>query len=370
MEKIELTRDDLFHNRIEKMTDEQQSRFDLMLQINHFVNCALEGNRERSTGRCLPIKFTDFLERLRVAYDETVERQSICKSILVYDDFIRVANFSFDAIRDIVSNPSTHIEKISVKEIANRATNFGNKTVKWLSQRPGSTIQEKISPQNRVLTSKTIFSVDTKENRELMYLYRILHEALSVRMNGIACATCSDSRSCKYYEWVKKAKKLNAMNIKIKSGELSAVKPIKQSQQNNKLMCDKNYKIVWDSVKMLSHIEDTIKAHYENNLIDSLARLLYWLMLAELLRHPNIKISDTYGTVENEGTLSFISECGSSYNQNQQPIILTDEFGNFRKQYLLENRENVITLWDSNAIIFRCDISKNQIQNDKVESYE
>lgn len=352
-------RDDLFHNRIDQLSEDDQRRFEVMLRINHFVNCAISDKRERASGNCIPIRFTEFLKRLRTAYIETVDKQERCKNVLVYDDFIRVADYSFEAVKEIVSNPSTHLEKITVKEQANKATNFGTKTAKWLAQRPGNTISEKISPQNKVLTSKTIFSVDTKENRELLYLYHVLREALTNRLDGIACTNCNETRDCKFYEWVRKAQRLQAMNTKIKASDLGMVKPAKQSQQNNKLMCDKNYKIVWDAVKMLSHIEDTIEEHLRADLEDNLIKLLYWLMLAELLDTPNIKIADTIGIVENERGLVFrpLNQEFESKMFNTM-VIETDELGAFRNQYslVLENRSISFIDIAHNSEIYHCDV--------------
>lgn len=327
LKKIELNKDTLFHNRIDKMNLTQQCYYDVMLKVNHIVNCALKDDRERSTGECMPMQFTSFLKKIGQAYESTLVQNNKCGSFVIFDDFVRIAAYGYDAIKEIVKNPSTHIEKIPTKMLANKATGFGTKTMRWMSQRPGRTIREKISPENKVLTTKTIFSADTKENRELMYLYRIIHEAIAVRVHNTKCSKCSIESDCEYKDWMLKIQKLIAMNLKIKTSELGNVKPIKQSYQNNKLMCDKNYKIVWDSVKMLSSVEEKITCDYNTSLESRVAVLIFWIILSKLSNMKGILIDDFVGKVIDEkGYLKFVQ---NKTEHTKIRLLKVDESGNF-----------------------------------------
>ena len=171
-----LTKDILFHNQIDKMSEEQKFKYSAMLKINHILNCALEDDRERSSGKCYVMQYSDFLNKVREAFEDIIEQSSLCQNnIVIFDDFIRIADYGYAAIKEIVNKPSTHLEKETCKVHVQKATGMGIKTMKWMAERPGRTVQEKVSPQNKVLTTKTVFSADTKENREFMYMYKILN---------------------------------------------------------------------------------------------------------------------------------------------------------------------------------------------------
>ena len=321
-----LTKDALFHNRTETMSIEQQCRFDTMLLINHIINCSLTDDRERSSGKCLYIQFTYFLSRLRNAFETTIRQYNSCSNIMIFDDFIRIADYCFEATKEIVARPSTHIEKVDTKMLANKVNGFGTKTMRWMAQRPGRTIREKIPADNKVLTSKTVFSTDTKENREFMYLYRILYDAVTERSNDTNCRHCNKRDGCGYYNWVSKMQRLLALNMKIKNGELGVVKPVKQTFQNNKLMCDKNYKIIWDAVMMLSHVEEKIVADYNSNLKNRLATVFYWLILAKFIELPDVVLEDSAGVlIDEDGTIAFGNENDRRPMQDDIIVKTSDE---------------------------------------------
>ena len=335
------------------MSLEALCRFDTMLQINHIVNCALTSDdRERSSGRCLTMQFTSFLEKLRKSFEATVRQERLCDDILVFDDFIRIADFSYAAIREIAAHPSTHIEKVDTKIHANRAAGFSSRTMRWMSQRPGRTIEEKISPENKILTRKTVFSADTKENREFMYLYRVLHEAITERIKYTSCQSCSLQDHCDYYEWVLKIKKLMALNLKIKASDLADVKPVKQSVQNNKLMCDKNYKIIWDAVQMLSHIEEKIEQDYKANLVTRLATILYWLILGKLNSVQGVVIADFAGALQDDGGRLWFGEQRNCPEVLTHDLLQTDDTGRVRRVLTLELKDSAITLRENGSQLF------------------
>lgn len=353
------SRDALFHNRTESMNLEELCKFEIMLKINHIINCALaSGGRERSSGKCLTMQYTSFLENISQSFEATVCQEEKCSSIVVFDDFIRIAEYSFSAIKDIIANPSTHITKVDTKVLANRASGFGSKTMRWMSQRPGRTIQEKISPENKILTTKTVFSTDTKENREFMYLYKILYEAIVERFKGTSCQNCNSQSNCGYYDWISKMRKLLAYNNKIKTGDFEYVKPIKQSVQNNKLMCDKNYKIVWDAVQMLSHVEGKIYEDFNSNLHNRLSTLLFWLILGKLNSFDNVIIEDFAGSLQDKnGKLWFGSEAKEIDEVYNNDVLVLDNYGRIRSVLSLSLNRGIIKLSDGKDILFKNDIS-------------
>lgn len=314
MQEEVLSRDTLFHDRKENMSPWQRERYELMQGINHFINCALHGHRELSTGKCLTMPYSEFLSDLADEFEKTMHVRKDCvhnisgderSEIAVFDDFFRIADFAYIAIKNIIQNPSRQIKKVEVKLPAARASSFTGKTMQWMSKRPGRTIAEKISPENKILTTKTVFSVDTKENRELMYLFKHLYEIISTRLSATQCMNCNKLNACNR-NWIVNMQRMISSYSHLKGDELGEVKAEKQAIQNNKLMCDLNYKIIWDAVKMLSRVEEDIIAQFKK-VAERLARLLYWLLVGSVLKDRRAKIYDSIGkVVDDHGEVSFI----------------------------------------------------------------
>ena len=343
-----LTKDILFHNQIDKMSEEQKFKYSAMLKINHILNCALEDDRERSSGKCYVMQYSDFLNKVREAFEDTIEQSSLCKNnIVIFDDFIRIADYGYVAIKEIVNKPSTHLEKETCKVHVQKATDMGIKTMKWMAERPGRTVQEKVSPQNKVLTTKTVFSADTKENREFMYMYKILHEAILARLTNSECRNCKN-KDCKYNLWITKINKLFSMNSKIRRSELKDVKPIKQSVQNNKLMCDKNYRIIWNSVKMLSDVEEKIEKDFNEALESRFSMIIYWVILARLVSYDNVLIYDKVGRFyDKDGVIGFGDEAESiGQISDRQTIIIKTDDENVESEYVFDINDTKISLMD------------------------
>lgn len=341
------------------MSLDELCRFDIMLRINHIINIALTPDgRERSSGKCLTMQFTTFIERLRQAFEATINRENVCGNILVFDDFIRIADFSYAAIQEILMNPSTHIKKVDTKVLANRASGFSGKTMRWMAQRPGRTIEEKISPENKVLTTKTVFSTDTKENKEFMYLYKILHEAIVERIKDTKCQSCNLQRNCEYFDWVLKIKELLSLNLKIRTSDLSVVSPVKQSFQNNKLMCDKNYKIIWDAVQLLTHVEDKIEKDYNSNLVSRLSTLLYWLILGKINSVSGLIIEDYAGALQDRDGSIWFGEDSCIPPSYATEIINLNSLGQIERVFSISLRDDVIAICIDEDEIYSFDVNE------------
>ena len=345
-----LSRDTLFNNRKEKMTPVQKELYDLMAAINHFINCALRGHRELSTGKGLSMLYSDFLLSLADEFKKTMQARGDCclkgegetkEEIAVFDDFFRIAEFAFPAIKTIIQNPSRQIKKVEVKLPAARVAAFTGRTMQWMAKRPGRTVAEKISPENKIMTTRTVFSVDTKENRELMYLYKNLYNIITSRLNGTRCEKCNNHDICGR-EWVADMQKMIAAYSRLKTDELGEIKAEKQATQNNKLMCDLQYKIVWDAVVMLSRVEEDIEQQFER-VKNRFAQLLYWLVLASALTDRRANIYDYVGKVTDEnGELTF-KNVDHTFSQVIDTVIFANENAEF--QYSLQFNCNGGRIW-------------------------
>lgn len=337
----DLSRDTLFNNRKEKMTPVQKELYGLMAVINHFINCALQGHRELSTGKGLTMLYSDFLLALSDEFKKTMQARGSCclngegetiAEITVFDDFFRIAEFAFPAIKAIIQNPNREIKKVEVKLPAAKVAAFTGKTMRWMANRPGRTVAEKISPENKIMTTKTVLSVDTKENKEMMYLYKNLYNIISSRLTGTRCETCNNQAICGR-EWVADMQKMISSYSRVKKEELGEIRAEKQAVQNNKLMCDLHYKIIWDAVVMLSHVEEDIQKQFER-VKNRFAQLLYWLLLASALTDRRAKIYDYVGKVVDEnGELTFKNVAHTS-SQVVDTVLFANENAEF--QYSLQ----------------------------------
>lgn len=294
----------LMHNKTKNLSDEQRSRFEAMVRLSDLLNLTMADDVIRTTGKYGEMLFTDFLEKLY----ETVQNANDCKHQLYMDDFVRIARFSAPAIKHIVSNPSTHILKNTEKVHVSKMKQTTSTTMRWMAKKPGRSIPEKIAPQNKVLTKVTHFSTDTKENRETLYLYGILHDVIQERILDSKCSTCSRADKCG--EGVKELYDLVSLHSRIRHGDLCDVPAIKQARQNNKLMCDKYYKMVWDAVGQISAVEEKLRSDWESLSIRYL-QVAFWMILATILHEYDTVIYDYKGALHDEkGCLWFGENSG------------------------------------------------------------
>ena len=296
----------LMHNRTKDLSEEQKSRFEAMVRLSDLLNLAMANDVIRTTGKYSEMLFTVFLEKL---YD-TIQNINDCKHQLYMDDFVRIARFSVPAIKHIISNPSTHILKNIEKVHISKMKQTTSTTMRWMAKKPGRSIPEKIAPQNKVLTKVTHFSTDTKENRETLYLYGILHDVIQERILDSKCTTCPRADECG--KDVEELYDLVSLQSKIRHGDMCDVPAIKQANKNNKLMCDKYYKMVWDAVGQLSAVEEKLRSDWQN-LGNRYLQVAFWIILSIILHDYDTVIYDYKGALHDEkGFLWFGDDSGPS----------------------------------------------------------
>lgn len=288
----------LMHNRTDLLTPAQRARYDALVRLSDLLNRTLRDDMERTTGKYLPMLYTEFLEKLY----RTVRALEAGEAGLLMDDFIRIAHFSLPALKHIAAHPSTQIVKEAAKVPTSQVRRTDAATMRWLSRRPGRTVGEKIAPRNQVLTKVTRFTADTKENRETVYLYGILHDVVlsRVKAEGGGRGALRD----------RELTELLSLHTRIRRGDLAEAPPVKQTLQNNKLMCDKYYKMVWDAVGQLSAVEEKLEKDWEN-LEERYLQIGFWAVLGQLLHCTETAVYDCRGTLRDEGgRLWFDGDCG------------------------------------------------------------
>ena len=297
----------LLYNRLELLDEYQRCQYDLMARISNILNRTISEKTDPITGRCIPMPFLEFLDSLYLVIYEN-SKHNYEDEWVVLDDFMQIAEFSFSAIKHLVDNPSHNLIRQESNLPVNKAKRVDGKVMQWLARRPGATVKEKIAPEFKVRTTKTVFSVNTKENQELKYLYKVLQHAIRVRIKRIKDNEDSDVfEHDKHYQLLQK---MLMFNMKIRKSELGDVPARKQSIQNNKLMCDPNYKIVWDATQKISKLEKDLKANWMS-LQEQSCQLAYWYFLAVLRNKKKVIISDALGylhyeSVDGKNKLAFL----------------------------------------------------------------
>lgn len=351
----------LKHQNKAELSPAQLKRWGTICLLNDLLFITTKDSRDKATNKYQPQSFVAFLDDLYTAAYSTAQ----CPGRLLIDNYVSIALFSLPSLKHIVEKPSTHIIKTPKKVPVSALKQTSSKTMQWLSKRTGRTVQEKISPENKVLTNLTVFSADTKENREAMYLYRILYDIVSKRMiNPSApcpCAKCHDT-SCLVP--LREINDLILLQSKIKKSELSDVPAQKQTTQNNKLMCDLYYKRIWDAVRMDHEQENHINAVW-HKMPNRYLQVAYWLILAGLLRESNCFIYDSWGIlVDADGDIRYERIDDKLKDDQDRPWLVNDvtiystESLGISYNLTLDGHDISLTRNNDGAIVFTSDFSE------------
>lgn len=293
----------LLTNRLENFTKEQLRRYKLLTLRESMVNVAAGRFVGLLKDGCQKMYLSEFLDSMYEGIEPYLDGK--CSGMLLLDDFIFIASVASKALKNIVAHPSTRLIKVEEHVKYYKVTNTGTKTMQWLAHRPGATIAEKIAPKNKVLTVSTRFTADTKENEASMYLYGVIYSILASRLFKSECKAC-DNKTCSHKKLFEELENLYALKNVIRRGELGNVPGVRHSIQNNKLMCDTNYKTVWDCNLRISRMESGLRAEWES-LDENLYTDLYYCILAIILHCTDVKLYDVAGRINfaDDGKVTF-----------------------------------------------------------------
>lgn len=286
-------------NETEKLTLSQYQWYNLLRLVDAIYYHAGSMAKERLRKGYNRIKLSDFilsLASLKISCGKS--------DALVTDKLMMIAEDSVYAVTRIVSSPKTALDKQVCKQHISKIKSVGSRTVEWLAQRPQETLAEKIKPSNKLLTQKIIFTPDTKENRLLRYYYDRLYRYISSQLERSACANCSD-QTCKMREGINS---FLYLKNKIRHSELSEVQPKPCVEPNNVLMCDKYYKMIWDSFMQVKNYEESIKLLW-NKFEDYLLGLELLFTAAKYLQSNKVQLVEQIVYLEeNAGLLSALTD--------------------------------------------------------------
>ena len=293
----------IVHPKNDPISEEQQLWYQLLEQTSDIVHNAMVGFVDSFTGEYRPFRLSEFFGKLNGILERYVDDG--CENRFLVDEFVYVAYLAQKALKHIVANPSTRIIHVDTKVHATRLKSSNTRTMSYLAKRSGQTVFEKIAPDNKILTTLTKFSVDTVENRQSLYLWDYLYNVLERKFRGSPCARCTrkDRECCQIAE---KINGLLRLKTEIRKSDLFGVKKEKQSKPNNKLICDKYYKLVWDSSKLLNAAKgkttdswEFVRERYET--------LIVWFVIARLLSCGNVQIVDRVDRLNDNSKIAFES---------------------------------------------------------------
>ena len=295
--------DQIMHASLEKYAYAQKEYVKLMNQSSNFINLSFEDLIDRISREYNHESIVDILEMVNSVI---VEENDTFPIKIVYDDFVRNAKIVSQALRKIISAPSTKLVKIDKNVPANKVTRFDSKTMIWLARRSGITITEKISPKNVIPTKVTCFTTDTPENRHTMYLFDILYDYLyeKVYPSGLGETFEIDENSTlKSFELYDKLRSILMLKQRIKESDLKNVLKQKQTKQNNKLLADKEYKQIWDAVIEIDYYEQNVQNVW-NHLKDRYQFITFLFVCAKISTLESVKIFDEQSQlVDQEGII-------------------------------------------------------------------
>lgn len=297
----------------------QKLWYELLCLTSDTVHNAMIGFVDNFTGNYHQFRLSDFFTALNGVAEGYADEG--CANKLLADDFVLTAYLAEKALKHIVAAPSTKIIKVDTKVQANKLRNSSIKTMNYLAKRSGQTVKEKIAPENKVLTTLTRFTPDTLENRHSLYLLDVLYNMLAERYEDSPCKTCKrKDREC--YKISERIRSLLHLKTEIRKSELYGVKKERQRIQNNKLMCDKYYKLVWDCVKLLESSKGKIESSWDL-LCERYETLTVWFVIARLLSYGNVRIKDRIEKLTDDGNIRF---------ENSNDVTLIAEEGSCVKE--------------------------------------
>lgn len=285
----------LINGKTDEMFDDQRVYYNLLTRVSDFFVSGLSNYFDYTTNRYVEMTISEFCDTL---YDG-VFRNINCSEFLVVDEIMETLIMCSDAMRNIVSNPNSVLIKEEKKVYLNNLKNYSNKSMEWLAKRTGRTVQEKILPENKILTKITRFTENTLENEVTLALYNFLYDVVNKRLQGSECKDCEKKLLCKNnYE-----KTISFINLfpKIRRGSLADVVPKRHNIPNNKLLCDKNYSTIWKAQAKVNRYEENVIKKW-NNLYPRFKQMIFWFVAGLILNRNNVYVDDMVGVFVSENS--------------------------------------------------------------------
>lgn len=168
----------------------------------------------------------------------------LAKRPIPFDDWHQLYLYAKKSIEHITSTPSSKLIKETAYIQPNQLKTPRTKTMNWIANKPGRNIREKLAGR-KVLAEKSVFVVDTKENKVFVRVMKQLAKQFKNRM-AYSVAQGKYDTQLMDEQRIEEMKRFLSFYKKVRFsdlGDLDVSKPI--TEPNNKLISDKHYAPIW-----------------------------------------------------------------------------------------------------------------------------
>lgn len=204
--------------------------------IEHMFNSMVK--RDPLNNSVQPITLDEMMYKLQ-PYANTLAKRPV-----PFDDFHQLYLYAKKSIEHITATPSSKLVKETAYIQPNQLKSPRTKTMNWIANKPGRNVREKLAGR-KVLAEKSVFVVDTKENKVFVRVMKQLAKQFQNRMVYSVAQGKYDTQSIDEQR-IEEIQRFLSFYKKVKFsklGDLDVSKPI--TEPNNKLISDKYYAPIW-----------------------------------------------------------------------------------------------------------------------------
>lgn len=204
--------------------------------IEHLFNSMVK--RDPLNNNVQPIALDEMTYKLQ-PYENVLAKRPV-----PFDDWHQLYLYAKKSIEHITATPSSKLVKETAYIQPNQLKTPRTKTMNWIANKPGRNIREKLAGR-KVLAEKSVFVVDTKENKVFVRVMKQLAKQFQNRMAYSVSQGKYDTQPMDKQR-IEEIQRFLSFYKKVKFselGDLDVSKPI--TEPNNKLISDKYYAPIW-----------------------------------------------------------------------------------------------------------------------------
>lgn len=201
---------------------------------------------------------------------------SVCESLSendfcsMNDYFEKIASFSQYAIKNIIRDIHTKIQRDHSLLPARQVKETDSRTMEWLATKPGRNIKEKLAGKNQILAPIRYSSCDTQENRIFKAFLTSLNNYFIYWKKSDIRNKHLDSLYYDVYRW-------------LRSDDANSIHNLNNSVPNNTLLNDKNYRKIWKAWNNIQLLESMVRNDIKPDVLNSnIGLTLTYLAISEL----------------------------------------------------------------------------------------
>lgn len=234
--------------------------------------------RDGHTGQGLPDSLQEMLHRLNQALQSGTRPRPRPE-----DTTFRVLELCTDALQVVLIDPTTRLVREHEMVPLHGLHEVDQKTLRWISRRPGRTVREKLASTRKILAPRRHFTADTDENQVVRRFLEILEERLK-EIHQFRDAYQPNQTVDQLVDEIR-----DLIEVELRRSELLDVPPSLQMRPNNVLLDDRRYAQIWRAAELLQKREELAQTSWQH--MPSRAReLLFWGLIARLTASPDVTL--------------------------------------------------------------------------------